>query len=430
MALAQPAGSNERLHRFCLAGAFVVTLLWGAAYIGYDNPGIIDEPGQLEAIRHFAEHRPGVPEALPNLPGYHFSVIWLTPGEPTLRSARLVTLGFALAGLAAFAAAWRRIHGAHPGGATLLLATLPIMQPFTAMAYTDVPAMAFLFAACWAQFSARHALAAGFLACACLIRQTCLIWAAYLLLVDLLAKFHPRGSAPPPRRAAVAAWIGDGRWLLLLIVTAAGIILYAGRLTVGRAHGNKLEPNLATIHFAALVVVLFGLPFWLSNAAAMVRKFRDCTRARPTFTWGLTAVALAVAALLAATYANPHVWNRELYWPQRPSTYVMLRNWPLVWIDRLPALRVISGLTVVGTIAGFAFLFARQRHGRELWLLLPFGAVLLLTNGLVEPRYLIAPCSLGLLWLEPGAGLVRQTGWFAFLCMLQSPFVMTGLALW
>jgi len=428
------AGDEARFQRICLAAAFLVTLAWGAIYIGHGNPGLVDEPGQLEAMRHIAEHRPGVPPALPNLPGYHFLVILLSGGQPTLLSARLVTLGCALLGLAAFAGAWRQRHGRHPGGATLLLALLPVLQPFTAMAYTDVPALALLLAACWAQFAGQRALAAGVLALACLVRQTSLIWAGYLLVLEAWDSFRPRtiGSpAPIPWGAALATWLERSRWLLLLLATAAGIILYAGRLTLGSQHGNQLDPNPATIHFAGVLLLWFGLPTWIARAGAMFRDWQAARRRQPGRTVGLTLMALVIAAILAATYANPHVWNRELFWPDQPSAYVLLRNWPLVWIDRLPVLQALSGLIVVGVTAGLVHGFVRQVCARELLLLLPFGAVLLLTNGLVEPRYFIQPCALALLFLEPGpATLRRQAGWFALLCLGQSAFVPGGLALW
>lgn len=430
-----PAAGNElRFQRFCLAAAFVVTLVWGLIYIGHGNDGVVDEPGQMAAIYHFAEHRPGIPPSLPNLPGYHFLVILLSNGSPTLQSARLVTLGCALLGLAAFAGAWRRLHGAHPGGETLLLALLPVLQPFTAMAYTDVPALALLLAACWAQFAGQRALAAGVLTLACLVRQTSLVWAAYLLALDALECLWPRdrgATARIPWRIALAAWLERGRWLLLLLATAAGIILYAGRLTLGTAHGNQLDPNPATIHFAGVLLLLFGLPTWIVRAGPMIGDWRAAHRQRPGRTFGLTLLALAIAAVLAATYANPHVWNRELFWPDKPSAYVLLRNWPLVWIDRIPVLQALSGLVVVGVTAGLIHGIVRQRCARELLLLLPFGAVLLLTNGLVEPRYFIQPCALALLFLGPGpAGQRRQIGWFALLCVVQSAFVVDGLALW
>lgn len=429
MSLARPAEKADRFQSILLVAAFVVTLLWGAAYIGQNRSGIMDEGGQADVIKHFVERRPGAPDALPNLPGYHFLVIWLTPGEPTLRSARLVTLGFALAGLAIFAAAWRQIHGKPPGGATFLFATLPILQPFTAMVYTDVPAITLLVAAVWAHHGRRPALAAGLLTLACLIRQTCLIWAIYLLVLDALNKFRPRNGPPPPTRAALGAWVEDGRWLLLLLAVAVGVVLHAGRLTVGLAHGNRPEPNLATLHFAGAALLVFGLPYWVTNGAAMARTWCEARQSRPGLTWGLTLLALACAGILALTYTNPHVWNRAIFW-NPPAVPVMLRNVPLVWMDQFPILRVLSGLTIVTLLAGLAYLFHRQVWRRELWLILPFGTMLLLTNGLVEPRYLIPPCVLGLLWLNPGADLERQAVWFAILCLLQSPFALAGLALW
>ncbi len=432
MPLAPPAGENAaRLPRFCLAAAFVLTLLWGALYIGHGNAGLIDEPGQLEAMRHFAERRPGPPAALPNLPGYHFLVLLLTDNQPTLQSARLVTLGCALLALAAFAGAWRQLHGRHPGGATLLLATLPVLQPFTAMAYTDVPALMFLFAGCWAHFARRHALAALLLALACLIRQTNLIWATYLVCIDGLNLLRPKSPTPAPHwRSALWAWIEHDRWLLLLLATGTGIILYAGRLTLGTEHGNQLQPNLATIHFAGVMMFLLGLPYWIAKTPALLRSYRTALTTRPYLVPGLTALGLLVAAVLTATYANPHLWNRELFFPDPPSTKILIRNWPLVWIDRHFLLRGLSGLLIVGSLAGLGWIFARQRYGRELWLLLPFGAVLLLTNGLVEPRYLIPPCALGLMWLDGGSSGPRLAAWFTLLCLIQAPFALLGLALW
>jgi hypothetical protein len=424
--------ASSAAHRFpqtCLVAAFVLTLLWGALYIGYGNAGVVDEPGQVEAAIHFAEKRPGVPELLPYLPGYHFGIILLSPGQPTLTSARLVTLGYALLGLAAFAAAWRRLHGAHPGPATLLLATFPVMFPFTAMAYTDVPAMALVLAGCWAHFSGWRASAALLLAGAGLIRQTSLVWAAYLVTVGLLDSFFPRGQPRPPWPAALLRWLEEQRWLLLLLATGAGLVLHAGRLTMGRSHGNQLVPNLATIHLAALAVLVLALPWWITRARAMLQSYRTARAAHPYLTPGLTALGLIGAALLAATYTNAHHWNRELFFDP-PSTRTLLRNWPLVWIDRHLWLRLLSGLAVVVCFAGLGWLIARQRYARELGLILPFGAVLFLTNNLVEPRYLIPPGALALLWLEPGPGVLRLAGWSALLCLAQAPFLLPGLALW
>jgi hypothetical protein len=431
------AGDELRFHRICLVAAFAVTFLWGAIYIGHGNTGIEDEPGHMGAIEHLARKLPGVPASLPNLPGYHFLVIFLSGGEPTLRSARVVTLGLALAGLAAFAAAWRQRHGKHPGGMTLLLALLPIMQPFTAMAYTDVPAMTFLFLAFWAQFAGRFALAAGALALACLVRQTSLVWAGYLLAIQAMDCFFPKTPAAEnvptsfSWSKAFHRWLDSSRWLLLLVATGLGTIVYAGRLTLGTEHGIRPEPNLATVHFGGALLLLIGLPFWVANLRGMLRSVHAASQKSPGRILGFAALGLGIAAALAMTYTNRYVWNRELFWTDPGSTYVLLRNWPLVWMERIEGLRWVSGLIVVAVAVGLAFLCKRERDARELWLILPFGALLLLSNELVEPRYFMPPCALALLFLEPGRnGLLRQIRWFALLCLLTSPFTLQRLALW
>src|SRR5207244_3229380 len=136
---------ESRLDRLCLAAAFGVTIVWFFVYNHFRPDYLVDESGHLGNIYHFLEGKPGWPEQMTMLPGYHFVVtaLWqLHPPFRLLTLARLVSTLFSLGGLAAFAFAWRRIHGRHPGRATLLLALLPILQPFTGMAYTDAPALA------------------------------------------------------------------------------------------------------------------------------------------------------------------------------------------------------------------------------------------------------------------------------------------------
>ena len=78
-----------------------------------------------------------------------------------------------------------------------------------------------------------------------------------------------------------------------------------------------------------------------------------------------------------------------------------------------------------------AAIFFRQRHRLELWLAVIFGAVLLGTNSLVEPRYLITPAVFVLFALELSPRDTRLlAGWFALLCGALAPFVVYGRALW
>lgn len=428
-----PPGVPSDLPR--LAAAFAVTLLWGVVYLAYGNPGVVDEPGHLGVMHHLTAHRPGLPDNLPNLPGYHALVILLAGGAPSLFFARAVTLGLAFAGLAWFAAAWRHLHRAPAGGATLLLALLPLLLPFTAMVYTDVPALTFLLGAFWAHCRGHRASAALLLALSCLMRQTSLIWAAYLLCVELADALWPRTGRPPRTAHDLAAaadhFVDRNRWLLLFLATATAAVLYAGRLTVGTTHGNQFQANPAMFHFAGLLLALLALPTWFARSGPALRTLRAAVAARPRRWLPVAAFGLGLALAAAWLYRNGHAWNRPLLWPEEPCAFVLLRNVPLVALEHSGLLRLLSGLLLVGQVAALVALTAGQPRRRELLLLLPFTGLLMLSNGLVDPRYFIPPLALALLYYRPTeAGLHRQIRWFALLCAVLAPFVLPRLALW
>lgn len=421
---------ERRLGRLCLAAAFILTLAWGLSYMTLARRALCDEPGHMGVIYHYAEHKPGWPDNLTTLPGYQLLVVWLSRGHPNDTWARGVTLGFGLIGLAVFAGARSRFHpGRHPGPATLLFALLPILQPYAGMAYSDVPALTFLLAAWWAQFAGRRFFAALLLVLACLIRQTNLIWGAAFLAREAWLIFGPPAERDPHATTIVTFW-RRSRWLALVLGAAALIILFAGRLTPGTQNGNDLKPNPATFYFAGVLIFFLGLPVWLARVPAAFRHWRHAFQTRPLRTATLTAAALAAAAGLALAFTNPHEWNRELWWDEA-DPFTLLRNWPLVAIEHHPWLRAASGLTVVAMAGALTFAFARQPHRRELWLAVIFGAVLLATNSLVEPRYFITPAALILLAIELPAREQRLLiGWFALLCAALAPFLLQGRALW
>src|SRR5438874_1488153 len=131
-----PVARETRTGRLCLAAAYGLTLAWFFVFNHFRPDYLVDESGHLGNIYHFLEHKPGWPEQMTMLPGYHYIVaaLWqLHPPVNLLTLARLVSTLTALLGLTAFASAWRRVHDSSPGRATLLLALLPICQPFGAL---------------------------------------------------------------------------------------------------------------------------------------------------------------------------------------------------------------------------------------------------------------------------------------------------------
>jgi hypothetical protein len=387
-------------------------------------------------IYHLHEGKSGYPDTMPMLPGYHFLVLGLSFGHPTLTMARLVTLVTALLALFAFAAAWRRFHGEPPGPATLLLALLPVMQPFTAMAYSDVPALAWVLCMWWAQLAGHRKSAALLFVVACFFRQTNFVWGVFILLWEASQVLWPTtddGRARPPGSALWHAalnrvWV-RGRWLLLAIAAAGGLAVVAGRLTVGDQHGNQLRPNIATLHFAGVLFAVLGLPLWIAAAGPAWQRLGQAGRRHPVRTSLAAVLAVGATVLLAITFANPHVWNRALFWPD--CTFTLLRNWPLVWIDTHPWLRWLSGANLVLVALALIAGFARQPQRVALWLSLLLGSGPAMVNFLVEPRYFIPPLVFLLFFLRlDWPSFRRLAGWFGLLCLVQAPWVAAGLALW
>jgi hypothetical protein len=358
---------------------------------------------------------------MPMLPGYHFIVVGLWGFHPPLELltlGRLVTALLALLGFTVFALAWRRLHDTPAGPPTLLLALLPLTQPFTAMLYTDVPGLAFTLAAVWAHLRGWRAFAALVLTGAIFIRQTNLAWAGFLIAWELLRTDEPRRNGL--RRAG---------WMLALVIAAGITIAWAGRLTLGQQHGNDFRLNVATIHFTGLLLLGLGLPVWLGQLPAVLKHAVAFGRARPALAAALAAGGAAAAALFARGYANPHAWNRDLFWDG--CSFTLLRNWPLVWIDTHPALKIASGINLVVMTAALGAVIARQRHRLPLWLALGCGMALPLTNSLVEPRYFIPVAGMLLLFLELSDRTWRLLiVWWALLCALHAPFVAAALSLW
>jgi hypothetical protein len=418
-----------RLDRACLVAAFALPIGWFFIYDHFRPDYLVDESGHLGAIYHFFEGKPGWPEQMTMLPGYHFIVVALWELHPPLKLltlARLVSLLFALGGLAAFTFARRRLHrtAAHPepaegsGRATLLLALLPILQPFTGMAYTDVPALACILAAFAAQLSHHRILAAVGFAIAALVRQTNLLWAAFVLVFEWWRPGTLRRDFF--RRIAV---------ILVVLGLAALAIVWAGRFTVGSQTGTDLRPNVATLHFAALLVLFLGLPVWLAHLPDALRRGLRAARADPWRTLIVAGAALAAVTILVRTFANPHPWNRELTWPGNPFT--LLRNWPLVGFDRFPVLRVASAVNIVLMAVALLLTLAAQVRRRELAFALLFGALLPFANNLVEPRYFIPGAAFFLLFLDlTRADMRRLLIWWGLLCAGHAPFVARGLSLW
>ena len=422
-----PFHPTQRDSRRCLIAAYALTVLWGALYAGFAHGALCDEPGHLGVLTHFAEHKLGWPDHLTTPPGYHLVALALGGGQPSLTAARLTSTLFALVGLTAFAGAWRRLHAQPAGPATLLFALLPIFQPFTGLAYNDVPALALLLCAFWAQLADRLPTATLALVLACLVRQTNLIWIPFLILWEIQRAPRPAGQTLTQHAVTIA--FTRTRGYVIILVVAAALILYAGRLTPGTANRNDLRPNPAAFTFAALLFGALGLPVWFAHVRSAGKRWIAFARVHRVRTTASFIAGAALIAGFAATYTNPHEWNRELWW--EGVRFTLLRNWPLIYIEKMPALRVVAGCGVILAVAAGAQLCRTAPHGRMLALSLLFSAALIGSNYLVDPRYYLTPAAFLLLLIRPARrDFFLLGGWWLLIALVHDPFILAGLSLW
>lgn len=424
------------MSRACLVAAVGVILAWSILYRTFTFGPLADEDWHVEVARHFAEKKSGWPVGLMTPPGYHLVVNALSGGAPDHSAARLTSTLFALLALGAFAAVRRRLHAAPPGPSVLLLALLPILLPFTAMAYNDVASLALLLCAWWMQLGGRVLLSGVCLGLACLVRQTNILWAGFFVGWEILRALPPAGPAAASHlgriRAALTPALRRSAWHLAAVAVCAAVVFWAGRLTPSpHDPGHWVRPNLATLHFGALLLCALGLPLGLLNAGPATRALLAAPLARPGRSLLLAGAVFAAIALLAVTFENPHLHNRIHYGRSGILRYAYLRNWPLVWIDSHVWLRIASGAVVVGTALALAGIFRRQRYAGALTLAVAVGAVLLGTNFLVEPRYYLTPAVMLLSLVEMDRrSFALLIVWFGAINLVYAPFILGGYSLW
>jgi hypothetical protein len=413
--------------RTCLALACAIPVAWFFIFNAARPDYLVDEGGHMGNIYHFLEGKPGWPEQMTMLPGYHFIVAALWQLHPPIRLLSLSRLLCALSAVLAtlsFAYTWRKVRASTPqqsagaGRAALLFSLLPILQPFSALAYTDYPALCFVLVAFHAQVSGQRWLAAFLFAGAVCLRQTNLLWAAFAVGWEIFRQEGQRQTLWPRVRG-----------LLLLLGVAFVVVRATGRTTVGTQTGTDLRFNPTALHFGAVLGLLLALPALAAAIPGAVSRVRSTTKRHLLPTLAITAVAVGAAAVLAVTFSNPHQWNRDLTWPG--CTFTLLRNWPLVWIDAHPWLRVASAMNLVLMSAAAGLLVMGQPQRRALMLALAAGAAFPLANSLVEPRYFIPGAALTLLFVDFTPTTLRRLAiWWAVLDVVHAPFIARGLSLW
>jgi len=384
-------------------------VLYFLALTALNNHPIADEKHHLRGLRWFCDGNWRLPGFLPMLPGYH--VLASLPARlfgPSLFVARAFTVLMGIAATLLVYQILKRTNQPHPADALLHFAWNPLLFPFMALAYTDLPALLCLVAAVYLHVRRQFALSALPLLVACLIRQSNVVWVAFMGAWAVIELWEQRvGNAPSEevpglgrlvRGAAPRIWPH-----IALGVLAVGFFIGRGGVTAGRVSFNQPAVNPAQFYLFALFVVVLWAPLWLTHVRTEWRTLYQAAVTRPLF------CALAAAAILALVFnfRNLHPWNQGLS---------HLRNWPLVGMSSSLTLRVLLVLCIAAVaplVVRFTWSQPRRRVLAVVWL---FSFLFLLPQALADPRYYIIPVFFLNLFARYGAFQARRlTIWYGLI---------------
>jgi alpha-1,2-glucosyltransferase len=364
--------------------AIASIVLYFLALTIFNNGPIADEEYHLRGVRWFCDGHWRPPDFLPMLPGYH--VLAAVPAR--VFGTQLVVLRafntlLAIGTILLVHRVLRVMNRPNPDDALLHFAWNPLLLPFMALVYTDLPAMLCLVGAVYLHVRRRFVLSAVALLAACLLRQSNVVWVAFMAvwaIVELRQELSADSASQSTaglggflRRAVLRVWPH-----LALGLLAAAFFLIHGQATLGDVRLNSPAVNVAQLYLFALFVALLWAPVWVHCLRSEWRTLYRSALMRP-LVWALLTAA---AAFLMLNFDNPHPWNEDLR---------DLRNWPLVTMSSSLGARLIGVLLIVAAIPIVVRFTWRQPHRRMLAVVWLFSFLFLLPQWLAEPRYYIVP---------------------------------------
>ncbi len=345
---------------------------------------------------------------LTNVPGYHWlatALLWPL-GVDGLGWGRALGGVFVLACLLAMHRIRLALHPADAQRTAAQLFFLPVLLVYGWLAYTDVPALAFLLGALLATLHGRHRLSAVLLLGSMAMRQNQVLWAAFLASYaawPLLARDGWRVW-----RQWRALWAVGWPYAACVLVFL-GYWLWNGSISYSTAQA-KAHPDLVwRVGNPMLLLALAAALFPLQIVAGWRRGI---ARLRDGRGWAWLLLPLAVFALYAWQFQVDHPYNR----PMGNS----LRNQWLHVVSRESWAWWAFGLAAAWASVGLALARYATPQG---WLWLPFSLAFVGASWMIETRYVVVPFVLFLAlrlpesaWAERVtlAGWVVLSGWLAW----------------
>ncbi len=328
----------------------------------------VDEYAHWPTAQQFAQGQWPLNPGISTWPTMNALVGWITAvfgASRSILAGRLVIVGFGLIALAAFYRIAQQFDRSAAGLRTAQFFLSPIVLPFCALVYTDLPALACLL---WATVGAlrRQAwllLLAGLLACA--MRQNNIVWFAGLCLLYGGLCLH---AGERLRLWVIAGAVAIGAAWLFVVRLQHGVA--AGSWTQSDHPGNLA--GMPNVWFALAVAAIVYLPYFVQRLG--VEGIRVPL-------WQVLALGLTIGF----TFHVTHRFNLI-------EIQYFVRNYLLH--------RTLSaqGMSIfLATVMTTALLVARTRLGERqelLWPLLLFSVLSLLPFSLIEQRYYLPPFAL------------------------------------
>jgi hypothetical protein len=271
--------------------------------------------------------------------------------------------------------------------------------------------------ALWALTARRYNVSAFFIFLACFVRQSNLVWAAFLVMLagwELWKEWRDRASSSDSLwkdfllKFCLPRLYGYGvamiAFLLILFALTKGLIWGAVPL-------NRTRPNIAAqLYTLCFFLLLLWAPVWLDRFRQDVQALKQGALDKPLRGVAVFFLLLVIAAIMITTYDNPHPWNQYWYY---------LRNNLLVLMQQSMAWRIVGVLAVFWTAWAAMRIWDTQPFRVELALVGIFSALSLVPVALVEPRYFIVPFALvNVFMVYPPEQERRLLIWWAILCAM------------
>lgn len=346
---------------------------------------IVDELDHYAVIRELRHGSSPLAREMPMPLTYHWlvrAVLW--PWEPPLWSARALSGLLSCVGLSLMAAAIRRENArsapamGQPGPSLWHWAYLPIAFPYAALVYTEPLALLCVALALYARAGAQTWLAAAAMLASCLVRQSHVVWLGFFCVWELIERWPTWGAGRVRALGALRTSVP----YLLGAALMAGLFVSRGSLSFSNLPENGAGFNPGQFCLFGLFVLLLWAPLWVLRAAPARAALARALRARPAL-WTLgCGLGVGLSAWGAVCFTNLNEWN---WLPE------FVGNWPLIWMDRHPAVAFAVIASDVAALGLLLWLGRAQSQRLLLGTLSLFTLAYLTPQNLIDPRYFVVP---------------------------------------